>query len=567
MSANQFMLRHLHIENYALIEHLDIDFGKGFSAITGETGAGKSILLGAIGLLTGERADLSAIQAGKQRCTLEATFDIEGYHLEGFFADNDLDYDAMCIVRRELTSAGKSRAFINDTPTTVSTLKDLGQRLLDIHSQHQNLLLSNEDFQLSVLDILAGNLRRSKDGLSLQEQYRSAYKTWCNAVKDLEKAREAARSNKDDEEYVRFQYTQLEEFKPQPNEDEMLEHECQMLEHAEEICQSLTAGYQILDGDEQSALDALRSASQQLGNIVKVYPQAVELSERIGQCCIELRDIAQELETESERIECDPQRLEYVRERLNMLYTLEQKHHAGCSDELISVMAKLKERLSAMDCSEEHIHELELAEKATRTAVDTLAARLTKTRTKAGKEIETAMVKSLVSLGMPNVRFSVSINTLRQPSANGADMVSFLFSANKNTPLQEIQHVASGGEIARVMLSLKQMLTGATALPTIIFDEIDTGVSGHIAESMARIMQKMGNSGCQVISITHLPQIAAMASNHYRVWKTDTKDATLTHISALTQEERVVEIANMLSGSNVSQAAVSNARELLGIGQ
>ena len=559
------MLKHLHIENYALIEHLDIDLDKGFCAITGETGAGKSILLGAIGLLTGDRADLSTIQAGKQRCTLEATFDITGYDLESFFDENDLDYDKQCIVRRELTATGKSRAFINDTPTTVSCLKALGQKLLDIHSQHQNLLLSSENFQLAVLDVMAGNNRKDKNTPSLLEQYQTAYHAWRNAEKELAYAREAAKNSRDDEEYLRFQYTQLQEFKPQSGEDPQLENECQMLEHAEEIRQSLSAGYQILDGDGQSALDALRMAAQQLNSISKVYPQATELAERIGQCNIELRDVAHELESSSEGIEYDPQRLEYVHERLNQLYSLEQKHHASNSDELISVMEKLQQQLDAMDCSEEHLAELEQAVSKTRAQADSLAAKLTKTRTKAAKEVENTMVRSLIPLGMPNVRFQAGITPLTQPSVNGADQVTFLFSANKNTPLQDIRHVASGGEIARVMLSLKQMLTGATSLPTIIFDEIDTGVSGHIAESMARIMQQMGAAGRQVISITHLPQIAAMAGSHYRVWKEDTQDATLTHISALTQEERIGEIAHMLSGSTVSQAAISNARELLGL--
>ena len=559
------MLKHLHIENYALIEHLDIDLDKGFSAITGETGAGKSILLGAIGLLTGDRADLSAIQTGKQRCTLEATFDITGYNLQTFFEENDLDYDTQCIVRRELTATGKSRAFINDTPTTVSSLKSLGQKLLDIHSQHQNLLLSSENFQLAVLDVMAGNDKKDKDNASALEQYQTAYHAWRNAQKELADAREAADSNRENEEFLRYQYTQLQEFKPQPDEDTQLESECQMLEHAEEIRQSLSAGYRILDGDEQSAIDALRMAAQQLNGISKVYPQASELAERIEQCNIELRDVAQELESSSEGIEYDPQRLEYVRERLNKLYSLEQKHHAGNSDELIAVMEKLRIQLDAMDCSDEHLAELEQAVSKTHARVCTLAANLTQSRTKAGKQVETTMVKSLIPLGMPNVRFQVSITPLAQPSVNGGDQITFLFSANRNTPLQDIRHVASGGEIARVMLSLKQMLTGATSLPTIIFDEIDTGVSGHIAESMARIMQQMGAAGRQVISITHLPQIAALAGSHYRVWKEDTPNATLTHISALTQEERIGEIANMLSGSTVSQAAISNARELLGI--
>ena len=559
------MLKHLHIENYALIEHLDIDLDKGFSAITGETGAGKSILLGAIGLLTGDRADLSAIQTGKQRCTLEATFDITGYNLQTFFEENDLDYDTQCIVRRELTATGKSRAFINDTPTTVSSLKSLGQKLLDIHSQHQNLLLSSENFQLAVLDVMAGNNRKDKENLSSLEQYQTAYHAWRNAEKELADAREAADSNRENEEFLRYQYTQLQEFNPKPDEDTQLESECQMLEHAEEIRQSLSAGYRILDGDEQSAIDALRMAAQQLNGISKVYPQASGLAERIEQCNIELRDVAQELESSSEGIEYDPQRLEFVRERLNKLYSLEQKHHAGNSDELIAVMEKLRIQLDAMDCSDEHLAELEQAVSNTHARVCTLAANLTQSRTKAGKQVETTMIKSLIPLGMPNVRFQVSITPLAQPSVNGGDQITFLFSANRNTPLQDIRHVASGGEIARVMLSLKQMLTGATSLPTIIFDEIDTGVSGHIAESMARIMQQMGAAGRQVISITHLPQIAALAGSHYRVWKEDTPNATLTHISALTQEERIGEIANMLSGSTVSQAAISNARELLGI--
>lgn len=559
------MLKHLHIENYALIEHLDIDLDKGFSAITGETGAGKSILLGAIGLLTGDRADLSAIQTGKQRCTLEATFDITGYNLQTFFEENDLDYDTQCIVRRELTATGKSRAFINDTPTTVSSLKSLGQKLLDIHSQHQNLLLSSENFQLAVLDVMAGNNRKDKENLSSLEQYQTAYHAWRNAEKELADAREAADSNRENEEFLRYQYTQLQEFNPKPDEDTQLESECQMLEHAEEIRQSLSAGYRILDGDEQSAIDALRMAAQQLNGISKVYPQASGLAERIEQCNIELRDVAQELESNSEGIEYNPQRLEFVRERLNKLYSLEQKHHAGNSDELIAVMEKLRIQLDAMDCSDEHLAELEQAVSKTHARVCTLAANLTQSRTKAGKQVEKTMIKSLIPLGMPNVRFQVSITPLAQPSVNGGDQITFLFSANRNTPLQDIRHVASGGEIARVMLSLKQMLTGATSLPTIIFDEIDTGVSGHIAESMARIMQQMGAAGRQVISITHLPQIAALAGSHYRVWKEDTPNATLTHISALTQEERIGEIANMLSGSTVSQAAISNARELLGI--
>ena len=553
------MLKHLHIENYALIESLDIDLNEGFSVITGETGAGKSILLGAIGLLTGGRADLSAIQSGKQRCILEATFVPEGYGLEDFFNEEDLDYDpAECIIRRELTSNGKSRAFINDTPTTIAALKRLGNKLIDIHSQHQNLLLGQEDFQLSVLDTVAANP-------TLVKSYYDAYCHWTNTVKSLSKARAAMEDGKKDEDYLRFLLTELTNFRPQPGEDDTLQQQCDMLEHAQDIKVALMQGYGLLSEGETPATDMLRQARNLVSSIQKHFPLAEELAERLESCRIELQDIADTLESEGESIDYAPERLEELQARLNTLYTLEQKHHVSSSEELISIMHQLQEQLDVMDNSDEYIQKLEKQEIEARKQVDDLGKKLTQSRTKASKIVEKDIVASLKALGMPNVRFQVSITPTESPTPQGIDKVAYLFSANLGSALQNISQVASGGETARVMLSLKAMLSGAVSLPTIIFDEIDTGVSGHIAEAMAHIMHDMGKQGRQVISITHLPQIAALGEHHYKVWKEDTATATLSHITYLKQEERIAEIANMLSGSNVSPEAISNARALLGL--
>ena len=553
------MLKHLHIENYALIESLDIDLHQGFSVITGETGAGKSILLGAIGLLTGERADLSVIQSGKQRCTLEATFDISKYSLEDFFHEADLDYDATeCIVRRELTSNGKSRAFINDTPTTISVLKQLGNRLIDIHSQHQNLLLGQENFQISVLDTVAASPQ-------LLKNYTDAYHHWLHTCQELKKARTSLAEGQKDEDYVRFLVTELNNFRPQPAEDETLQQECNMLEHAQEIKVALMQGYGLLSEGEMPAIDGIRQVRNLVSSISKFFPQAEELAERLDSCRIELQDIADTLEQEGEAIDYDPERLDQVQSRLNTLYSLEQKHHVSSSDQLITIMEELQQKLDMMDNSEAYLQEMEAAERKAKAEVESIAAQLTKTRAEAAKKVETDIIKSLKLLGMPNVRFQVTLSPTDEPQPLGMDKVAFLFSANLGAEMQNIAQVASGGEMARVMLSLKAILSEAISLPTIIFDEIDTGVSGHIAESMAKIMKQMGLQGLQVISITHLPQIAAMGQHHYKVWKEDTATATLSHISPLSAEERITEIANMLSGSNVTPEAINNARALLSL--
>lgn len=551
------MLKHLHIENYALIESLDIDFHDGFSVITGETGAGKSILLGAIGLLTGDRADLSAIQSSKQRCILEASFNPEGYSLETFFQEEDLDFDpSECIIRRELTANGKSRAFINDTPTTITALKKLGNRLIDIHSQHQNLLLGQEDFQLSVLDTVA-------DAPELINSYSEAYRKWIQAIKTLDEARNNLDDGRKDEDYLRFLLTELNNFNPQPGEDENLQQQCDILEHAQDIKTAMMQGYSLLTEGETPATDTMRQVRNMLSSIQTYFPQAEELAERIESCRIELQDIADTLESEGECIDYDPTHLNELQSRLNTLYSLEQKHHVGTSEELISLMKQMQKRLDMMDNSDEYLKQLEQEEKKTRALVDNISAKLTEKRTASAQKVEKDIIKSLKTLGMPNVRFQVCISPTNTPTPRGMDKVNLLFSANLGSDMQSISHVASGGETARVMLSLKAVLSGAMSLPTIIFDEIDTGVSGHIAESMAKIMQKMGQQGRQVISITHLPQIAALGQHHYKVWKEDSDSVTRSHITYLTQEERISEIANMLSGTNVSQEAKNNARALL----
>lgn len=553
------MLKHLHIENYALIESLDIDFDKGFSVITGETGAGKSILLGAIGLLTGDRADMSAIQTGKQRCVLEATFVPDQYGLESFFEDNDLDYDPTeCIVRRELTANGKSRAFINDTPTTISALKRLGTSLIDIHSQHQNLLLGQEDFQFSVLDTVSG------EGTLLQK-YTEAYRKWRQTTKALADAQDSLANGRKDEDYLRFQLNELQSFQPQPGEDDELKQQCDILEHAQDIKVALSQGYCLLSEGETPVLESLRQVRNQISSLQKFFPQAEELTERLESCRLELQDISSTLESEAESIEYDPHRLEQMQMRQDTLFSLEQKHRVDYSDQLISIMQQLEQQLDQIDNSDEHIRQLQEQEKKALQELHTLAEKLTKVRQKAAKTVEKEIVSSLKHLGMPNVRFQVGFTPTDSPTPNGMDKVAFLFSANLGSDMQNISQVASGGETARVMLSLKALLSGVVSLPTIIFDEIDTGVSGHIAEAMAHIMHNMGQQGRQVISITHLPQIAALGQNHYKVWKEDSESYTRSHISALTQEQRVTEIANMLSGSNVSAEAINNARALLGI--
>lgn len=558
------MIKSLHIENYALIESLDIELRKGFSVITGETGAGKSIILGAIGLLCGQRADTKSIKTGAKRCVVEAEFDVGQYGMGDFFQQNDLDFDGTeCIVRRELTSAGKSRAFINDSPVGLSTLKELGERLIDIHSQHQNLLLGKEDFQLNIVDTMAKNADRLAD-------YQQQYHALRQAEKALADAIERAKQSKDDEDYLRFQFNQLEEAKLVEGEQAALEEESELLEHAEEIKQELSNAVACIDGGEymqegqEPLLQQMKTAMAALRSISDKMKTAEELANRVESCYIEMKDIADEISQEADNIEFLPERLEQVQERLATLYALEKKHKVDSVEELIALSRQLSERLMLIDNSEEVIEELRQKVAAAKKKAVAMAEELSKQRQKAAKDVEQRMVENLVPLGMPNVQFKVDVRMdTERLTATGADTVEFLFSANKNSALQAVKQVASGGEIARVMLSLKALIASEVKLPTIIFDEIDTGVSGSIAEKMARIMQKMGEQNRQVISITHLPQIAAMGTCHYKVYKQDKDEQTNTHIVQLDEEERVREIAHMLSGEVLSDAAIENARALI----
>ncbi len=554
------MIQSLSIKNYALIEQLDIDFHRGFSVITGETGAGKSILIGAIGLLLGQRAETRMIKAGESRCVIEAVFDLTDYGMDDFFVRHDLDFDGhTCIIRRELTASGKSRAFINDTPAQVNQLRDLGNRLIDIHSQHQNLLLTTEDFQLSVIDTLAHDE-------TLLKAYSKAFNDYQQACRQLEEAQQRLDHLHDDEEYLRFQLQQLDELELQEGRQEEMEQEAQMLEHAEEIRTALWTASNLIQGDGEmnaGVISALRETQHQLSAVAAMLPAAEELATRVNSCLIELKDIEGELDSAAERVEVDPSRLDKVNEWLSAFYAALKKHHAADEAALISVAAQYREQLEQIDTSDEQLQLLEQRRKQALETVMGFGEELTQIRHQYAREVENQLHERLAPLGIPNVRFKVEISQTPMPTPTGFNKVEFLFSANKNTPLQSVADVASGGEIARVMLSLKAMLSGAVQLPTIIFDEIDTGVSGQIAERMALMMKEMGDGGRQVISITHLPQIAAIGAHHYRVFKQDEADSTTSHIEELDTEQRVIELAHMLSGAELTEAAKQNARALL----
>ena len=552
------MLRSLYIQNYALIEKLDISFGAGFSVITGETGAGKSIILGAIGLLLGQRAEVKAIRQGASKCVIEARFDISAYGMEPFFEENELEYEEECILRREVYASGKSRAFINDTPASLVQMKELGEQLIDVHSQHQNLLLNKEGFQLNVLDILSHN----DEQLSV---YQSLYREWKQTQQDLADLIARAEQNKADEDYIRFQLEQLEEANLSAGEQEELEQETDTLSHAEEIKAGLFRVGQLLTSDEGGLLAGLKESLNTMLGLQKVYSPATELAERLESTYIELKDVSQEVSSQEEDVEFNPERLEEVNDRLNLIYTLQQKHRVTTVEELLALTEEYAAKLAAITSYDERIGELTTLCDTLYNKVKKQAAVLTKARTGAAREVEKQMASRFVPLGMPNVRFQVEMGMRKEPGVHGEDTVNFLFSANKNGALQSISSVASGGEIARVMLSIKAMIAGAVKLPTIVFDEIDTGVSGEIADRMADIMQEMGEQDRQVISITHLPQIAARGCAHYKVYKQDNETETNSHIRSLADEERVEEIAHMLSGATLTEAALNNAKALLGI--
>lgn len=552
------MLKQLYIRNFTLIDTLDIHFNPGFSVITGETGAGKSIILGAINLLLGQRADVKSIKSNSSKCVIEAHFDISRYNMQDFFTENNIDFDDTdCILRRELNSSGKTRAFINDTPVALNLMRTLGQQLIDIHSQHQNLLLNEEDFQLNVVDIIA----KDRELLIKYKEHFNAYKDAKKAVDRLCKEIE---ENKKNEDYIRFQLKELTEAELKDGMQEELERESEKLSHVEEIKTALYSAGTSLNSYESdnNVLDKVKEASRSIIGITSIYPEISSISDRLESCFIELKDISDEINSEADNIEFDPSRLEQINSQLDKIYSLEQKYHVSNIADLINIQNNLEKQISNIDNSDEELDKLKSEEARLLKECEAIASKLTEIRTKASKVIEQEMRNRLIPLGIPNVRFSIKIEN-KNISEDGHDRISFLFSANTSTPVQPVAQVASGGEIARVMLSLKAMISGAVKLPTIIFDEIDTGVSGKIAEKMGDIMQEMGKANRQVISITHLPQIAAKGTTHYKVFKEETEHGTSSHMLILSKDERTKEIAQMLSGSEISDAAINNAKELL----
>lgn len=550
------MLKHITIRNFALIEHVEIELSAGFSVITGETGHGKSVFLGAVAMLLGQRSDVKAIREGADRCVIEGLFDLEGFGLEPLFEENDIDYDRECIIRRELAASGRSRAFINDTPVNVSLLKEIGARLIDIHSQHQNLLLGDRNYQLGVLDVLAGNR-------VLLGGYKERYDKYLSLQRELAERRKALEAAKRDEEWLRFQLDELEAASLKSGELQELELELQELSHAEDIQAALYGAYNAIDGDERSMLQALREASSALSRIAAHYGAAQELADRLESNYIELKDCCDEMQQRAGRVQFAPARLEFVENRVAQIYSLMKKHRVESAEDLIALAAEYSAKLDSIAFGDDDIRELEKCIKSASEELLQVAAELTAKRKESAVGLQEKIIAILVNLGMPMIRFEVDFKPVDGFTPSGCDDVVFLFSANSSSAPQPLCDVASGGEMARVMLALKSLIASSTKQPTLIFDEVDTGVSGILAERMGRIMQQMACGFCQVLSITHLPQVAALGSNHYKVYKEETDKGTVTNIIRLEQEDRVREIAQMMSGEVLSEAALDNARGLL----
>ena len=550
------MLKSLFIKNFVLIDNLDIHFDKGFSVITGETGAGKSIILGALSLVLGQRADGKSIKNGSEKCVIEAVFDITQYRLEPFFLANDLEYDdKSCILRRELYASGKSRAFVNDSPVSLNIMKELGSKLIDIHSQHQNLLLGNNHFQMNVVDVMAENE-------ILLILYRKEYSRYQSLKRDLKELKQRAEQTKQEEDYVRFQLEQLLDARLQEGEQEELEQEQETLTHAEEIKGTLYKITQLLDGEEFGAIQLIKDAFSAADSLERYFPQAKEISERLRSAYIDLSDLSSDAESKKDDIEFSHERLEWVNDRLNTIYSLQQKHHVQSVPELLSIQENYEKQLQEIDSFDEQIEQLSQQVEASYKELLQQAYVLSGQRKVASEAMSEQLVQMVTPLGMPNIRFRVDIAHKEEPDSDGIDDVCFMFSANKSGDLQPVSQTASGGEISRLMLCLKAMIAGFTAMPAIIFDEVDTGVSGDIADKMGNIMQELGTK-MQVLTITHLPQIAAKGRSHYYVYKKDIDERTVTNIRELSEEERVNEVARMLSGSQLTEASLANARDLL----
>ena len=550
------MLQTLTIQNYALISCLEIDFSSGFSVISGETGAGKSILLGALSLILGQRADAKFIKQNEERCLIEGIFDISSYQLGSLFSEKGWEYDAQqCILRREIWVSGKSRAFINDSPVGLNDLKELGAFLIDIHSQHQNLLLADTQFQLQVLDVLA----RNKE---LKNEYLSVYKEYTRIEKDINELKEKTNIRKTEEDYLRFQFNQLEEARLQTGEQDLLEQELETLSHIEEIKNGLFNLEEFFSSEATGIVPALKESLKQIQSLQKIYAASEPMLERMETAYLDLKDLATDIHVRQENLEFNPERLQEINDRLHTIYSLQQKHRLDSVDALIALRDSLDEQIQEIDHSEEALEQLEKKSTQLYAQATEIAGKLSETRNAAARKLESRLVETISVLGMPNVRFSVEIIKKETFDSNGCDRVTYLFSANKNVELKPVAQTASGGEISRLMLGIKSLIAGAMALPAIIFDEIDTGVSGEIADKMGDIMHQMGET-MQVIAISHLPQIIAKGETQYLVYKEENKDLAETRIRRLSYEERIKEIAHLLSGATLTAAAIENAKELL----
>lgn len=549
------MLKSLSIRNYALIDALDIDFSGNLNILTGETGAGKSILLGAIGLIIGQRADSSVLRDKQEKCTAEGVFEIGNYGLQNFFTVNELDYDETTILRREITPQGKSRAFINDTPVNVKVLYDLGLKLIDIHSQHQSLELNEKNYQLRLVDVVAGNQ-------DLLKTYSSEFRKYLSVGEELKRVEFLAEQSKKDLDYFEFQFNQLDEAKLQENEQTELESLLEKLTHAEEIKTVFGQLFQDLSENERSVISVIKDNLNALGKLRNVLPEAEQIYQRLDSVYIELKDVSAESSVLEDRTENNPKRVEQINQRLDLIYSLQQKHRVGSVAELLAIQSDFQEKINLVSSYDQEIERLQKEIKVQEGNLSDLAGRLRKNRKSVVTPIVDKVIDILRNVGIPNASFNVKFAELSSFSISGLDEVNFLFSANKSQELQEIGKIASGGEMSRLMLAIKTLITDSRSLPTIIFDEIDTGVSGEVAVKMGQILQQMAET-MQVLNITHLPQIAARGSHHYKVYKFDQNDQTFTSIKKLTDQERIEEIAQMLSGENYSSTAMETARELL----
>jgi DNA repair protein RecN (Recombination protein N) len=549
------VLKSLSIKNYALIDSLNIDFSSDLNILTGETGAGKSILLGAIGLIIGQRADSSVLRDKSEKCTAEGIFEIRNYGLEFFFAANELDYEELTILRREITPQGKSRAFINDTPVNVKVLHDLGLKLIDIHSQHQSLELNEKKYQLQLVDLVAENS-------GLLKSYASAYKEYLTLQENLSKTLILVEQSKKDLDYFEFQFKQLSEAKLIEKEQEKLEGLLEKLTHAEEIKAVFSHAFQSLSGDEHAVLTVIKENLNSIGKLRSVLPEAEQVFTRLESVFIELKDIAAESSVMEDRAENDPERIEQINQRLDLIYSLQQKHRVSGISELLAIQSDFESKIQLVSSYDQEIEQLKKEIHAKMELLNEIASKIRKQRKSVAPLIETRVIEVLRNVGIPNASLQLKFGALTDFSATGLDEVSFMFSANKNQELQEIGKIASGGEMSRLMLAIKTLITDAKSLPTIIFDEIDSGISGEIAVKMGQILEQMSKT-VQVLNITHLPQIAARGQHHYKVFKFDENEHTFTSIRKLTEHERIIEIAEMLSGENYSNTAIETAKELL----